>query len=504
MMVAGHSVFIASTAITPVALTLEVAHEFIEAACSVIAAILCLLLYRRADSIILPRGRVVLPFLAALFLFDSINDLVVGVYALLNRPTLVVMDLVGMLGGAGILVCLVWWLIKTAAKRAGAIKTLTAELEERKRAMSAALREGEQLRSEVLESSRALLNVGGELRRFEHLVMASRDAIIGINQDGTVWYANPAAEELFGWRAGEIVGCSIVAVRIVESGNLYNEIARLDSQLPQGGNSEVTATCAGGILRPLWISVSRLSQGSGGGGGWVLAARDLTEKRMVEDKISQSLFEKVILLREVHHRVKNNLQLICSLVRLQSKETSDPIALGMFRKSEERIRSLALVHEKLYRSGSLSRIPFGSYLQDLAHQLSRTCTTVASTVRVEASVEDLDVPIDSAITCGLIANELITNSIRHGAIPGKELLIRVGMRLREGRVVLTFGDNGPGSLTEELLRGSTSLGLSLVRTLTAQLHGETSLRIGDGIDITLSFPDAILRSKEPPPLQKVA
>lgn len=482
----------------------SIAHEFIDSFSSLLVAATCLYLYRCRVVTFKPKMRVILPILTVWFIADATIDAVIGAHLLVAVPFDPLLQLTETICVVALAFGLIWWVISNTLGKAASIEALQAQVEEGQQEVSAALKEGEMLRQKVLESSKALVSAGGEIRRLEDLVKVSRDAIIGINEDGTVWYANPSAESLFGWAPGAIVGRSISTVVVADSGNLLNEIKRLNTHPSRGDQSEVRATCAAGIVHPLWISVSRLSQDALGGTGWVLAARDLTEKKHVEEKITQSLFEKDLLLKEVHHRVKNNLQLICSLLRLQSKETIDLTALTMFRKSEERIRSLALVHEKLYRSGSLSRIPFGSYLQDLAHQLSRSCATVASSVRVDSSVEDIEFPIDSAITCGLIANELMTNSLRHGAIQGQELVLGIRLQLRSGRVVLTLTDNGRGSLTAEHMKTATSLGLSLVRTLTAQLHGETSLEASGGLNLTLSFPDTILKVREPLPMQKVA
>ena len=479
-------------------------HHLIDGACLVVAALLSFFVFRR--TVVGADGKCcrILPLLAALFAVEGVRNVIAGFSPVGTNSEHLALDIFGTLCGVALVVSLVYWFSRNYLRRATTIESLQAEIAAERDAASLRIQEGEYLRQQVLQSSHALLSADVELRRFADLVKVSRDAILGINQDGTVWFANPAAEALFEATPGGMVGLSVSTISNREGGNLLGEIQRLDPKLPDGGQSEISITRRDGTKRSLWISISQLTKDTEGATGWGLAVRDIGERKMIEEKISHSLFEKDLLLKEVHHRVKNNLQLICSLVRLQSKETTDLTALAMFRKSEERIRTLALVHEKLYRSGSLSRIPFGGYLQDLALQLSRSCATVASSVRVESSVEDIEFPIDPAITCGLIANEVITNSIRHGAIAGQELVVRVSLKLRGGRVVLGFGDNGRGALTAERLHKATSLGLSLVRTLTAQLNGESTLRSGDGFGLEISFPDTILRVKESLPTQKVA
>jgi two-component sensor histidine kinase len=222
----------------------------------------------------------------------------------------------------------------------------------------------------------------------------------------------------------------------------------------------------------------------------------MSDKKAVEEKISAALVEKEALLKEVHHRVKNNLQLICSLLRLQSKEAVDEAGLKLFRKSEERIRSLALVHEKLYRSGSLSTINFGGYLHDLVAQLVRSNSASQSPIEVEYSVVDLPLPIDAAITCGLIVNELVTNSMKHAHSEGGVMKLRVALAFGSDEVTISVWDNGTSPVSPRVIEESTSLGLSLVRTLTRQLGGSVQVLQDQGVTFTVCLPSTVLKAKE--------
>jgi PAS domain S-box-containing protein len=343
-------------------------------------------------------------------------------------------------------------------------------------------------------SSNALAKTTAEAFRFEALVRSSKDAVIGVNEDGTIWHWNPAAEELCKRGAQEMLGQSLENVRVGPSGDLWKETKRINTLPYLKAQGEVPLVAGDGSVVPVWFSVSRLPEQSGG--GFSIIARNMSDKKAVEEKISTALVEKEALLKEVHHRVKNNLQLICSLLRLQSKEAADEAGLRLFRKSEERIRSLALVHEKLYRSESLSTINFGGYLHDLVAQLVRSSSSSLAPIEVEYSVMDLQFPIDTAITCGLIVNELVTNSMKHAKSEGSVMRLRVGLQRQDEDVFISVWDNGTSPVAPNVIEDSVSLGLSLVRTLTRQLGGAVKVSQDEGVAFTVRLPATVLKPKE--------
>jgi PAS domain S-box-containing protein len=392
-------------------------------------------------------------------------------------------------------VVLPWVLIRGIVARR-TIEHLQGEVKNTERIAQQVLAQQHELSERYAESSTALQRTTDEAFRFAALVRNSKDAIIGLNNDGTIWHWNPAAEELFKREAEDVVGQSLEFVRVGNSGNLWKEVLRVLAFPFLKGQGETSLVCGDGSIVPVWFSVSSLPEHSRGGAGLAIFVRNMTDKKVVEEKISASLVEKEALLKEVHHRVKNNLQLICSLLRLQAKEAVDTDALKLFRKSEERIRSLALVHEKLYRSESLSTINFGGYVVDLVAQLVRSAGPSAVPVEVEYSVEDLHLPIDPAITCGLILNELVTNSIKHGGSDGAPIKLRVTLARSDEVIRFSVWDNGKEPVSPDVLDHSTTLGLNLVKTLTRQLGGNVTVHQGGGVEFTVSLPLTILRVKE--------
>ena len=174
----------------------------------------------------------------------------------------------------------------------------------------------------------------------------------------------------------------------------------------------------------------------------------------------------------------------------------DEAGLRLFRKSEERIRSLALVHEKLYRSESLSTINFGGYLHDLVAQLVRSSNSSLAPIEAEYSVMDLQFPIDTAITCGLIVNELVTNSMKHAKSDGTNMRLRVGLERHDEEVAISVWDNGTSPVAPNIIEESVTLGLSLVRTLTRQLGGVVKITQNGGVAFTIHIPVSVLKPKE--------
>ncbi len=212
--------------------------------------------------------------------------------------------------------------------------------------------------------------------------------------------------------------------------------------------------------------------------------QDVTERRVAEERIRTSLKEKEVLLKEVHHRVKNNLQIISSLLNLQSKYIKDDQALEMFKESRNRIRSMTLIHEKLYRSRDLANIDVADYIQNLSSNLFRSYS--AGRVNLRTQVDDILLGVDTAIPCGLIINELVSNSLKH-AFPNKQGEIFVNLHRDNGKFTLIVRDNGVGFPEQLDFRNTDSLGLQLVCTLTDQLDGEIELKRSEGTEFRITF-----------------
>jgi PAS domain S-box-containing protein len=198
--------------------------------------------------------------------------------------------------------------------------------------------------------------------------------------------------------------------------------------------------------------------------------------------------EKEVLLREVHHRVKNNMQVICSLLNLQSRDIEDKRAVEMLNESQDRIRSMALVHEKLYESKDLANIDFDEYIERLVQTLFRSYGVNREKIRLKLNIERVMLKIDKAIPCGLIVNELVLNSLKHAFADGDTGEIEVSLVLiNENETELAVSDNGIGIPEELDFRSTASLGLKLVNILTDQIDGKLDLDRSKGTKFQIRF-----------------
>jgi PAS domain S-box-containing protein len=333
------------------------------------------------------------------------------------------------------------------------------------------------------------------------------DAIITMDADGVVTTWNPMAEKLFGWLGHEIIGQKVVDTIIpLFHRKAHEEGLRRFLSTGEGRilnrTIETTALHRKGYEFTVELEVAYAS--SGNEKTFIAMIRDISERKEAEEHIKASLREKEVLLKEIHHRVKNNMQIISSLLRLQAGKNTDERENEMLRESRNRIRSMSLIHEKLYRTSDLSHINFKDYIYDLIKGLYRSygTDTKKSTFNIEA--EDILLDIDTAIPCGLIVNELVSNALKY-AFPGdRRGSINVKLRRilerecnndkgkiqnQESKIFeLTVSDNGIGMPVDFNLQNTESLGLKLVATLSEnQLNGRINYISSEGTHFQIRF-----------------
>ncbi len=218
-------------------------------------------------------------------------------------------------------------------------------------------------------------------------------------------------------------------------------------------------------------------------------ARDITERKKTETALRSSLAEKESLLKEVHHRVKNNLQIVSSLLSLQGRKAKNPEALGFLQDAQNRVRSMALLHETLYRSGNLDKVSFPQYVKSICAHLARSCGSVAEGIHLRQDIADVALDIDQAIPAGLIISELVANAFKHAFPSRSEGEISVELQAAgEQHLVLRVSDNGVGFPAETRSQSSETLGLILVKNLSRQLDGQLSITSQQGSVFEIVFP----------------
>jgi PAS domain S-box-containing protein len=319
------------------------------------------------------------------------------------------------------------------------------------------------------------------------LLESITDAVISVDHDYNVKSWNSGAEKMYDWKAQEVVGKNLM--NILKTEFVHESPPEVLKYVNKHNTwlGEVLQITKSGKKISILSSISTLRDEKGTITGYVSVNRDITERKLHEEKLKTSLKEKEILLKEIHHRVKNNLQVISSLLKMQTAYIKDPLALDYFKISSQRVKSMALIHEQLYRSADLSKIDFENYIKKLSMHLYQTYGVSSSKVRFIVKVNDIKLEIDTAIPCGLLVNELISNSLKHGFPENKTGKIEVEMERTANKYVLKVRDNGKGFPKNIDFQNTETLGMQLVNTLVEQIEGAVELKNDNGTEFTITF-----------------
>lgn len=215
---------------------------------------------------------------------------------------------------------------------------------------------------------------------------------------------------------------------------------------------------------------------------------DITDRVRGEEYVKASLREKETLLKEIHHRVKNNLQIMQNLIDLQARRLKDPAALPGLQDCLGRVKALAMVHEKLHRSADLDSVNFADYARDLVQSLFQAYGADGKRIALRAEVQEIFLGMDEAVPCGLLLHELVSNSLKHAFPGGRTGQVWIGLSQADGRARLRVGDDGVGLPAGLDFRASGTVGLQLVSTLARQLGGDIRKKEGRGTEFEISFP----------------
>ncbi len=319
--------------------------------------------------------------------------------------------------------------------------------------------------------------------RLASIVESTHDAIIGKSAAGIIETWNVGAERLYGYAADEVVGKSI---SIVVPADRADEDRELLDAVREGNRLDVLDTIRvgkDGVRREVSLTTSPIRNPLGELVGISTITRDISQQ-----KRAARLAHADLLLKEVHHRVKNNLQVISSLLKLHAEQMVDPAAQVAFRDGQERVRAIALLHEHLHQSKSPGDVDIGDYTRSLIPQVLRANGRPAVNVEVEAN--GIALPADTAVPLGLILNELVSNAIKHAFSdgPGPAPQIRVILRAVESDYLLIVRDNGRGFPAGFDLASSNRLGMHIVKMLTRQLGGTCNLASTGSAEVVLRFP----------------
>jgi PAS domain S-box-containing protein len=308
---------------------------------------------------------------------------------------------------------------------------------------------------------------------------------------------NESAEKIFGYTRSEVLGKNAAGIIVPENiKEQVNEVwQELLSQAGGARSTNINITKSGNEILCEWYNTP-LIDNNGRVIGVASLIEDVTKRKISEERIKKSLKEKELLLQEIHHRVKNNLQIIISLLKLQSRYIYDKRDLEIFNKSRARVETMSLIHEKLYKSVDLANINMTNYLRDLTGHLFKAYGVNPADFKLTVNSEEVNVGIDTAIPCGLIINELVSNALKHAFRINQKGEIEINICIKEGSIILIISDNGVGLPKDFDIEKTDSLGLQLVSTLIKQLDGEIAINSSSkGTAFTITFPELMYKER---------
>ena len=321
---------------------------------------------------------------------------------------------------------------------------------------------------------------------YRTLAENANDIIFIISLEDRLEYVNKFAANLLGFEPHELVGKlrqNLFPMEISDK-QRKNIDRAIETQSPVRSESKLALP-----RRALWLDTNLIPLKDKKDKIFAVMgiSRDITEQKQVEEALRASLSEKEILLKEIHHRVKNNMQIISSLINLQSDYATDEATVKMFEDSKNRIRSMALIHEKLYMSDDISLIEFSKYIKSLTSKLLEFYSSKARLITINVISDNITMDIDSAIPCGLIINELVSNAIKYAFPNGNDGNITISMHQSGENYVLSVEDDGVGFPQDIDFMNPQTLGLQIVHTLTLQLGGNIELETNGFTRFKISF-----------------
>jgi PAS domain S-box-containing protein len=322
--------------------------------------------------------------------------------------------------------------------------------------------------------------------RYRTAIECSNDAVTIVQGDVRV-YANQKFLEIFGYdRMEDVIGRPTFHVIHPDDRDCVTEFNRLrQSGEPAPSRYEFKGIRKDGTIVHMEVSAAKVTyRGQPAALGYM---RDITERRQAEEQIKTSLKEKEVLIKEIHHRVKNNLQVVSSLLFLQSQTVKDEETRRILEESRNRVKSMAFIHKQLYQSKNLAHIDFASYVRSLTKNLLTSYRTNGNDISLDVRVDDIFLALDSAIPCGMIINELVSNTLKHAFSNHSAGHITVDLHQEGEKNVLVVSDNGVGLPVGLDVHTTETLGLQLVSALVQQLDGTLELERGSGTVFKISF-----------------
>lgn len=339
----------------------------------------------------------------------------------------------------------------------------------------------------ITERKRAEVELQAREAYLDHLIEGAQEAIVMADNDGKARRINKEFTKLFGYTHEEVEGHVIDELIVPE--DLKTSAKSFTKNVARGKrvafealrrSKDKTLIDVSVLASPIVISGKQV--------GTYGIYRDITERKRTEEQIKTSLKEKEILLQEIHHRVKNNMQVISSLLRLQAANIEGYDMEEMFQECQNRIRSMALIHDKLYKSKNFSQINFAEYIQSLTLHLFQTYNIKPNTIELKTELSYVLLDLNRAIPCGLIINEIVSNSLKHAFPNNEKGKIWISLHvLKKEKLSIQVMDDGIGLPKDLDFRNPSTLGLQLVNDLVRQISGSIKIDGRKGTRVNISF-----------------
>ncbi len=344
-----------------------------------------------------------------------------------------------------------------------------------------------ELKREIASHIRTRQRLNSNQKYTRLILDSSIDMICACDQEGRITEFNQAGQSTFGHSMMDVLTKDLSVLYADEE--QYLEVRKIISE---DGNflGEVKHVKKNGETFPAFISASVLKNERGENIGMMSISRDITLIRETEDQLKRSIHEKEILLKEIHHRVKNNMQVISSILKLQSAYVKDKKTVELLDECRNRIASMAFIHATLYMTKDFTNINFADYVNNIASNLQQSYVSSDKKVLLKLDVPDVFLHIDDAIPCGLIINELLSNSFKYAFLKKKRGTVGISVKVKKENIILAIWDNGAGFPKKVDYKNTESLGLQLVNSLSEQLGAKLKLesKQGEGTRFIIAFP----------------
>lgn len=340
------------------------------------------------------------------------------------------------------------------------------------------------LQKEIKERKTAESDLIAAKEYTQYIINSSIDMIIAMDTSGTITEFNQAAASGFGYFSTSIIG-GMVDV-LFTSTTRQKEVTKIvfnqgqwsgEIQCKRSDDSEFTG----------YLSASLIKSATGKTIGLMGVLRDITKLKVAEKELKESVHQKEILIKEVHHRVKNNLQVIISILNLQTSYVKDPQILSVIQECQDKIKSMAFIHESLYQSADLAYVNFSEYLRNLCTNLKYSYMTPNRNIKLDFDIEEISLSLDASIPCGLIVNELVSNCFKYAFSDKTDGNIKISFEKDGDSKILVVHDSGKGLPIDLDFRNTDSLGLQLVVTLVDQIDGDIKYEFSDGSKFIINF-----------------